>query len=88
MRQMTRRGIDFLIEQEGERLFAYDDHTGKRINPGDIVRGVLTIGVGHTGPDVYPGMTITKDESRALFDKDTDWAEEVVDRCMVGPSGE
>lgn len=88
MRQMTVRGYDFLTEQEGERLFSYDDHTGRRINPGDIVRGVLTIGVGHTGPDVFPGQTITKDESRALFDKDTDWAEAVVDQNMVGPAGE
>jgi lysozyme len=88
MRQMTARGYDFLIEQEGERLFSYDDATGKRINPGDIVRGVLTIGVGHTGPDVFPGQTITKEESRALFDKDTDWAEAVVDQNMVGPAGE
>lgn len=88
MRQMTRRGIDFLMEQEGERLYAYDDATGKRVNPGDIVKGVLTIGVGHTGPDVYKGQTITRDESRALFDKDTDWAEEVVDKNMVGPNGE
>ena len=83
MRQMTTRGYDFLTEQEGERLFAYDDHTGRRVNPGDTVQGVLTIGVGHTGPDVFKGQTITKDESRALFDKDTDWAEEVVERCMV-----
>lgn len=88
MRQMTTRGYDFLTEQEGERLFAYDDHTGRRINPGYILRGVLTIGVGHTGSDVFPGQTITKEQSRALFDKDTDWAEEVVDRCMVGPNGE
>lgn len=88
MRQMTRRGIDFLIEQEGERLFAYDDHTGKRINPGDPVQGVLTIGCGHTGPDVFPGMTITREQSRELFDRDTDWAEEVVDKTMVGPNGE
>lgn len=88
MRQMTRRGIDFLIEQEGERLFAYDDATGKRVNPGDPVVGVLTIGVGHTGPDVFKGQTITRDQSRELFDKDTDWAEEVVDQNMVGPNGE
>ena len=88
MRQMTTRGYDFLIEQEGERLFAYDDATGRKVNPGDQVVGVLTIGVGHTGPDVYKGQTISKDESRALFDKDTDWAEEVVERNMVGPNGE
>lgn len=88
MRQMTTRGYDFLIEQEGERLFAYDDATGKRVNPGDQMAGVLTIGVGHTGADVFKGQTITKDESRALFDKDTDWAEEVVDETMIGPNGE
>ena len=88
MRQMTSRGYDFLIEQEGERLYAYDDHTGRRINPGDVVQGVLTIGVGHTGPDVFKGQTITKEQSRELFDKDTDWAEEVVERSMVGPNGE
>lgn len=88
MRQMTPRGYDFLIEQEGERLFAYDDATGRRIAPGDPVRGVLTIGVGHTGPDVLPGQTITQAESRRLFDKDTDWAEEVVESCLVGPNGE
>lgn len=88
MRQMTTRGYDFLIEQEGERLYAYDDHTGRRINPGDPVQGVLTIGVGHTGPDVFKGQTITKEQSRELFDKDTDWAEEIVERSMVGPNGE
>ena len=88
MRQMTKEGYDFLTEQEGERLYAYDDASGRRVNPGDPVRGVLTIGVGHTGPDVFKGQTITKEESRALFDADTDWAEEVVEQTMVGPKGE
>ncbi len=88
MRQMTTRGYDFLENEEGERLFAYDDATGRRIMPGDPIKGVLTIGVGHTGPDVFPGQMITQEESRRLFDKDTDWAEEVVEKSMVGPKGE
>lgn len=32
--------------------------------------GVLTIGYGHTGPDVSPGMKITRAEADALFDRD------------------
>ncbi len=32
--------------------------------------GVLTIGYGHTGPDVIPGKRITQAEADALFDKD------------------
>ena len=88
MRQMTRRGIDFLIEQEGERLFAYDDATGRRVPEGGKVIGVLTAGIGHTGPDVFPGQTITREQSREWFDKDTDWAEAVVEQTMIGPNGE
>ncbi len=83
---MTGRGYDFLENEEGERLFAYDDRTGRRVMPGDLVKGTLTIGVGHTGPDVYPGQTITNEESRALFDKDTDRFEKCVeDATSKGP---
>lgn len=32
--------------------------------------GVLTIGYGHTGPDVSEGKKITRDEADALFDRD------------------
>jgi len=44
---------------EGCRLAAYQD-TG----------GVWTIGIGHTGPDVTAGMTITQDQAQALFEQD------------------
>jgi hypothetical protein len=40
---------------EGLELTAYRD-----------VAGILTIGYGHTGPDVIPGKTITEDEATAL----------------------
>ena len=32
--------------------------------------GILTIGVGHTGPEVKPGMTISRVESRRLLAQD------------------
>jgi len=32
--------------------------------------GVLTVGYGHTGPDVYPGMTVTREHADALLDSD------------------
>ena len=44
---------------EGLRLRAYRDSGG-----------VLTIGIGHTGPDVVEGMTITMDQATALFAED------------------
>lgn len=88
MRQMTPKGYTFLENEEGLRLYAYDDKTGRQVKVGDPVKGVLTIGWGHTGPDVFPGQTITREEAEALFDKDTDWAEEVVEKTMVGPNGE
>jgi lysozyme len=44
---------------EGCRLMAYQDSGG-----------VWTIGIGHTGADVTPGMVITQAEAQALFEKD------------------
>lgn len=88
MRQMTKKGYDFLRQEEGERLFVYDDATGRRLAAGERAKGVATAGIGHTGPDVIPGMEVSKALSEEWFDKDTDWAEEVVERSMVGPNGE
>lgn len=43
----------FLEESEGRATFAYDDHTGKRLKPGQVARGDATIGIGFnlTRPD-------------------------------------
>ena len=38
--------------------------------PGDTVRGTLTIGWGHTGPDVHPGQNITQSEADQLLARD------------------
>ncbi len=42
---------------EGLRLTAYQDSVG-----------VWTIGYGHTGPDVHPGMTITEEQADELLE--------------------
>ena len=78
MRQMSPIGYTFLENEEGLRLQAYDDATGHP--PHGRVIGKLTIGWGHTGPDVFAGQTITREEAERLFDKDTDWAEECVEK--------
>lgn len=75
---ISERGESLLKEYEALRLKAYDDETGEPVDPGDPVHGTLTIGWGHTGDDVRPGMEITEEEAEKLFDGDLDWAERAV----------
>lgn len=84
MREMTPAGYHFLEEQEGERLFVYDDATGRPANPGDPVRGTLTGGMGHTGADVMPGMAVTKELSERWLQQDARDAEACVDATCPG----
>lgn len=70
---------------EGVRLHAYDDATGKDINVGDKVRGTLTIGVGHTGPDVTPGLTISAERADALLDNDLQASANAVRAAVTVP---
>ena len=44
--------------------------------------GVWTIGYGHTGPDVRPGMTITPQEAVRLFNADIDKFSAGVERLL------
>jgi lysozyme len=80
--QIGEDGLDLLLSFEGCVLYAYDDADGsnprKRIMPGDPVRGVLTIGHGHTGPDVFPGQEVTEDQANELLVKDLGPREAVV----------
>jgi len=57
--QISQAGIALIREFEGCKLSAY-------VCPA----GILTIGVGSTGPHVKPGMTITQAEADALLLKD------------------
>ena len=52
-------GLAFTEECEGEKLAAYQDSVG-----------VWTIGYGHTGPDVRPGLRITQADAAAHLQKD------------------
>lgn len=58
---------------EGLRLAAYRD-----------IGGVWTIGYGHTGPDVTPGLVITQEQAEALFAADLTQAGVETDELLDG----
>lgn len=58
-RAINREGLELVKQFEGCKLTAY-------VCPA----GVLTIGVGSTGPHVKPGMTITKEQAEELLRSD------------------
>jgi lysozyme len=76
--RLSPRGSQVLIDREGCELTAYLDSVG-----------VLTVGVGHTSaagpPEVVEGMTITMAEAWAIFARDTDEFEEVVNEAITAP---
>lgn len=55
----SKKGIELIKKFEGLRLEAYR-----------CPAGVLTIGYGHTGPDVKEGMKIDEKKATALLKKD------------------
>ena len=59
MRKINKRGLNLIKKYEGCKLTSY-------ICPA----GVLTIGYGHTGKDVKPDQTITKEKAINLLKKD------------------
>jgi GH24 family phage-related lysozyme (muramidase) len=61
-------GVAFIKDFEGYRLQSYRD-----------IKGIPTIGVGHTGHDVEMGQTITSDEVDDLLRADL----MIVERCIV-----
>ena len=62
-----------MMQWEGCRLKAYR-----------CPAGVLTIGYGHTGPDVKPGMEITAPQAVALFNADVDKFARSVEAALAG----
>ncbi len=73
-RKISQTGLQKIKQWEGCILYAYDDfdtrRPPRRIQKGDRVSGTLTIGYGHTGPDVQPGMSISQERADALLEKD------------------
>jgi lysozyme len=88
-RRISREGLAHLKRWEGVVLHAYDDFDppAKRrvIQPGDMVRGTLTIGYGSTGPHVKPGMTISTKQAETLLRMDLDRFEQAVERLVKVP---
>jgi lysozyme len=54
--RISQKGVDLIKHYEGCKLKAYRD-----------IVGVLTIGYGHTGGDVFEGQVITQEEAEALL---------------------
>lgn len=57
--EINAKGLKLIKEFEGCKLSAYRD-----------IVGVWTIGYGHTGDDVRPGMSISQEQADALLAKD------------------
>ena len=70
----SKSGLALTEQFEGLRLTAYQDSVG-----------VWTIGYGHTGPDVYPGLTITQMEAESLLLNDVGTAAASVNRLVTVP---
>jgi lysozyme len=68
--------IDLIKRFEGLELEAYPD-TGTGGEP-------WTIGYGHTGPDVFPGLKITELQAEQLLAKDLEKFEKCVNNSVRG----
>ena len=66
-------GIALIKEFEGRRLAVYCDPIG-----------ILTVGYGHTGPDLEEGSIITEVEADAYLREDVAHAEKCVNRLTNG----
>jgi lysozyme len=74
MMQISETGLELIRSHEGLRLNAY-------VCPG----GKLTIGYGHTGPDVKPGLKISQDKADQLLRNDTKRFEKSVNELVTVP---
>jgi lysozyme len=72
--KLNQAGLDLIKSFEGLSLTAYDDGTG-----------VLTIGYGHTGSDVYSGEHITQQQAEDLLKKDLQTFETGVQKLVTVP---
>ncbi len=72
--QTSEKGLDLIRKYEGLQLAAY-------VCPG----GKLTIGYGHTGPDVTEGKKIDAEEANALLEHDVQRFELAVNELVTVP---
>ena len=74
MRQVSQDGIELIKRFEGLEVQSYRD-----------VAGIWTIGYGHTGPEVGPGMRISEGEAEQLLARDLERFEEGVAGAVTAP---
>lgn len=67
-------GIQALETREGIRTQAYQD-----------TRGIWTIGVGHTGPEVHSGLVWSATQIADTLAADVGWAEAEVNKYVIVP---
>lgn len=72
--QVSQKGVDLIKSFEGLRLTSYYDAVG-----------IITIGYGHTGSDVKPNQTITKEEAEHLLKQDLVKFETAVTKLITIP---
>jgi lysozyme len=80
VRQINTDGLALIKQWEAFIPNAYDDadRSHKPVEKGQHIAGTLTIGYGHTGPDVFPGQVITQEQAEQLLYKDLAPAEQAV----------
>jgi lysozyme len=70
--EYSSAGLALTKSFEGLRLTAYRDGAG-----------ILTIGYGHTGPDVHEGLVVTEADAEALLLRDMADAVACVNHCVT-----
>ena len=70
----SEAGLELIVRFEGLRLKAYDDGFG-----------TWTIGVGHTGADVHPGLVVSQQQAMDLLRGDVRGAESSVNELVAKP---
>ena len=74
--EYSKNGLDLTESFEGLSLVSYPDPaTGGE---------PWTIGYGHTGPDVHPGLTITQEQAEELLMQDVKKAAAAVNAKVTG----
>jgi GH24 family phage-related lysozyme (muramidase) len=69
--KISQQGVNKLEQREGKRNKAYKD-----------TKGIWTIGVGHTGPNVYEGLAWTDQQIEDALRDDLAWAEQTVNESV------
>lgn len=70
----SKSGVTLTEGFEALQLTAYKD-----------IKGVWTIGYGHTGPEVHEGLVWTQQQAETALANDVMWASRVVNRLVAYP---